>query len=78
LHLIEEKFAELRLVPALSIATMTPMRSESSGSPRLWLGKHRLQPGDQLVGTRALNIGIGTIIRSFSFSGEICIGKFCF
>ena len=53
------------------------MFAQNYGVQRLRPGKNRLQSGNDLLGMRGPNIKIGTILRSFSHFGAMCIGKFC-
>ena len=56
---------------------MAPMSSENSRIQPLWPTKDRLLSSDDLTGTHNSNNQIGTIIRSFSIFGEMCVAKLC-
>jgi hypothetical protein len=56
------------------------MSSENSGIQPLWSTKHRLPSSGDLTGMHNSNDSInqiGTIFRSFSIFGEICVGNLC-
>jgi hypothetical protein len=53
------------------------MFAQNYGFQRLRPGKDRLRSGIGLLRTRGSNINIGTILRSFSLSGAMCVGRFC-